>query len=206
MTRPQRCATICLLKSSPFLPAGGCVHGGLFGVRLTSDTYNIHQMIGMMQRLGIRAPILLLGGMAMTLFLEPVLALVLLAALPFVGFVVFYISRKGIPLYSQLQRAVDSMVRVVRENTSGIRVVKALSKADYEKGRFTGVNRAVAARETKASVTMAASNPLMNFFLNLGLTLVVVAGAFRVYGGETKTGPFGLSDLFYHYFKRAAVY
>lgn len=156
--------------------------------RLTSDTYNIHQMIGMMQRLGIRAPILLLGGMAMTLFLEPVLALVLLAALPFVGFVVFYISRKGIPLYSQLQRAVDSMVRVVRENTSGIRVVKALSKADYEKGRFTGVNRAVAARETKASVTMAASNPLMNFFLNLGLTLVVVAGAFRVYGGETKTG------------------
>ena len=91
----------------------------------------------------------------------------------------FYISRKGIPLYSQLQRAVDSMVRVVRENTSGIRVVKALSKADYEKGRFTGVNRAVAARETKASVTMAASNPLMNFFLNLGLTLVVVAGGFR---------------------------
>lgn len=156
--------------------------------RLTSDTYNIHQMIGMMQRMGIRAPILLLGGMAVTLFLEPVLALVLLAALPFVGFVVFYISRRGIPLYSKLQRAVDRMVRVVRENASGIRVVKALSKTDYEKERFAGVNRDVVVHETGASVTMAASNPLMNFFLNLGLTLVVVVGAFRVYGGETKAG------------------
>lgn len=156
--------------------------------RLTSDTYNIHQMIGMMQRLGIRAPILLLGGIAITLFLEPVLTLVLLAVLPFVAFVVFHISRKGIPLYTQLQRSVDRMVRVVRENASGIRVIKALSKTDYEKNRFSRVNGEVVERETKASVTMAASNPLMNLFLNAGLTLVVVAGAFRVYGGQTQTG------------------
>ena len=156
--------------------------------RLTSDTYNIHQMIGMMQRLGIRAPILLLGGIAITLFLEPELTLVLLAVLPFVAFVVFHISRKGIPLYTQLQKSVDRMVRVVRENASGIRVIKALSKTDYEKNRFSRVNGEVVERETKASVTMAASNPLMNLFLNAGLTLVVVAGAFRVYGGQTQTG------------------
>lgn len=156
--------------------------------RLTSDTYNIHQMIGMMQRLGIRAPILLLGGIAITLFLEPVLTLVLLAVLPFVAFVVFHISRKGIPLYTQLQKSVDRMVRVVRENASGIRVIKALSKTDYEKNHFSRVNGEVVERETKASVTMAASNPLMNLFLNAGLTLVVVAGAFRVYGGQTQTG------------------
>lgn len=156
--------------------------------RLTSDTYNIHQMICMMQRLGIRAPILLLGGIAITLFLEPILTLVMLATLPFVGFIVFYISRKGIPLYTGLQRAVDRMVRVVRENASGIRVIKALSKTDYEKERFTNVNQEVVAKETQASVKMAISNPLMNFFLNLGLTLVVVVGAFRVYGGATKAG------------------
>lgn len=156
--------------------------------RLTSDTYNIHQMIGMMQRLGIRAPILLLGGITMTMFLEPVLTLVLLAVLPFVAFVVFYISRKGIPLYTKLQKSVDQMVRVVRENASGIRVIKALSKTQYEKERFRKVNQEVVQKETKASVTMAASNPLMNLFLNTGLTLVVVVGAFRVYGGQTKAG------------------
>ncbi len=156
--------------------------------RLTSDTYNIHQMIGMMQRLGIRAPILLLGGITMTMFMEPVLTLVLLAVLPFVAVTVFYISKKGIPLYTQLQQAVDRMTRVVRENASGIRVIKALSKTEYEKERFKAANRNIVEKETKANVTMAASNPLMNLFLNTGLTLVVVAGAFRVYGGKTQTG------------------
>ena len=156
--------------------------------RLTSDTYNIHQMIGMMQRLGVRAPILLLGGITLTMFLDPIITLVLLAVLPFVGIVVFYISKKGIPLYMQLQKSIDKMVRIVRENASGIRVIKALSKTEYEKRRFSDVNSEVVKMETKASVTMAASNPLMNLFLNAGLTLVVVAGAFRVYHGHTKTG------------------
>ncbi len=156
--------------------------------RLTSDTYNIHQMIGMMQRLGIRAPILLLGGITMSMFLDPVLTLVLLAVLPFVAVTVFSISRRGIPLYTKLQRAVDRMVRVVRENASGIRVIKALSKTEYEKKRFQDANQNIVDRETKASVTMAASQPLMNLFLNTGLTLVVVAGAFRVNTGKSQTG------------------
>ncbi len=156
--------------------------------RLTSDTYNIHQMIGMMQRLGVRAPILLLGGILVTLTLEPVLTLVLLAVLPLLGFVIWHISKKGIPLYGQLQRAVDRLVRSVREKASGIRVIKALSKEDYEKKRFAAVNREVVERETRAAVTMAASNPLMNLFLNLGLTLVIVVGAYRVNGGLTQPG------------------
>ena len=61
--------------------------------RLTTDTYNIHQMIGMMQRLGVRAPILLLGGIFVTLTLEPVLSLVLLAVLPLKGLLGFAVSR-----------------------------------------------------------------------------------------------------------------
>lgn len=80
------------------------------------------------------------------------------------------------------------MVRVVRENASGIRVVKALSKTVYEKNRFYNVNEEVVKNDTRAAVTMAASNPLMNLFLNTGLTLVVVVGAFRVYDGHTQTG------------------
>lgn len=156
--------------------------------RLTSDTYNIHQMIGMMQRLGVRAPILLLGGVLVTLTLEPVLTLVLLAVLPLIGFVIWRISKKGIPLYGELQKAVDRLIRSVREKASGIRVIKALSKEAYEKERFATVNQEVVDRETHAAVTMAASNPLMNLFLNLGLTLVIVAGAYRVNDGLTQPG------------------
>lgn len=156
--------------------------------RLTTDTYNIHQMIGMMQRLGVRAPILLLGGVLVTLTLDPILCLVLVSTMPFIGFLIYYISKKGIPLYVYLQRGVDAMVRTVRENIAGIRVIKALSKTDYEKDRFAGVNAEVVRRETKAATTMALTNPLMNLFLNLGLTAVIFVGAILVNNGMTQPG------------------
>ena len=79
--------------------------------RLTTDTYNIHQMIGMMQRLGVRAPILLLGGVLVTLTLDPILCLVLVSTMPFIGFLIYYISKKGIPLYVYLQRGVVKTLR-----------------------------------------------------------------------------------------------
>lgn len=156
--------------------------------RLTSDTYNVHHMIGMMQRLGVRAPILLIGGIAVAATMEPVLTLVLVATLPFITVAVWGISRKGIPLYATLQQKVDRMVRVVRENAQGVRVIKALSKTDYERRHFDEVNREVVAAEKKAGITMAASNPLMNFFLNTGLTFVLLVGAFRVNQGLTQPG------------------
>ena len=156
--------------------------------RLTTDTYNIHQMIGMMQRLGIRAPILLIGGIAITMTLEPVLTWTMISVLPFIALVVWLVSRKGIPMYTDLQRGVDIMVRTVRENISGIRVIKALSKTEQEKEHFSQVNRDVVRRETKASVTMGITNPMMNLFLNVGLTLVIVVGAFRINAGKTQPG------------------
>ena len=156
--------------------------------RLTTDTYQIHQMLGMMQRIGVRAPILLVGGILVTLTLDPVLTLVLVCTLPFIAVLVYTVSKKGVPLYTHLQQGIDSMVRTVRETISGIRVIKALSKVDYEKERFAGVNAGVSARETKAGMTMALTNPLMNLFLNLGLTAVIIVGAFRVNEGLTQPG------------------
>ena len=156
--------------------------------RLTSDTYNVHQMIGMMQRLGVRAPILLIGGIFITLMLEPVLALILIAVLPLIALVIYGVSKKGIPLYTRLQQGVDAMVRTVRENVTGIRVIKALSKTDYEKERFSSVNSEVVRREKTAGITMALTNPLMNLFFNVGLTVFIIVGAFRVDSGLTQPG------------------
>lgn len=156
--------------------------------RMTTDTYNLHQMIGMMQRMGVRAPILLLGGIAVTLTLEPVLTLTLVCVLPFIALVVWRVSKKGIPLYTGLQQAVDRLVRTVRENITGIRVTKALSKTDYEKERFSQANEEVVRNEKKAGITMALTNPMMNLFLNIGLVLVILVGAFRVNSGLTQPG------------------
>ena len=156
--------------------------------RLTNDTYHIHRMIGMMQRLGVRAPILLLGGIIVTLALEPVLSLTLILMLPFITLLVYLISKKGIPLFTESQRSVDKLVRTVRENIAGIRVIKALSKTAYEKERFGKVNSEVVKNESRAAITMALTNPAMNLLLNLGLTLVIITGAYRINAGLTKSG------------------
>lgn len=156
--------------------------------RLTNDTYHIHRMIGMMQRLGVRAPILLLGGIIVTLALEPVLSLTLILMLPFITLLVYLISKKGIPLFTESQRSVDKLVRTVRENIAGIRVIKALSKTAYEKARFGKVNSEVVKNESRAGITMALTNPAMNLLLNLGLTLVIITGAYRINAGLTKSG------------------
>ncbi|MDR0642704.1 MAG: ABC transporter ATP-binding protein/permease [Treponema sp.] len=156
--------------------------------RLSSDTYNIHRMLSGMQRIGVRAPILLLGGILMTLSLDPVLTLVMVGILPFTLLVVYLVSRKGIPLYTSLQSAVDAMVRVVRENSTGVRIVKALSKGDYERRRFGEANQEMTSREWKANIIMGITNPAMFLFLNLGLVAVIIVGAFRVNAAQSQAG------------------
>lgn len=156
--------------------------------RLTSDTFHIQRMIGFMQRLGIRSPILLIGGIIMTFSLDPVLALILLAVMPCAFVVVFYVSRKGLRLYTKLQEAYDGVVRVVRENIQGIRIIKALSKTQHEYERFEGVNNDLMSFEQKSGKTMALTGPAMQIFLNLGLCAVLLLGAVRVNAGLSQAG------------------
>lgn len=156
--------------------------------RLTSDTYNVHQMLGRVQRLGVRAPILLIGGITMTMALDPVLACILLAVLPLLTLVVVVVSKKTIPMFSVLQDRVDRFVRLIREDIAGIRVIKALSKESYERERFDQANREVVDWERKATVTTSITNPVMNVLLNLGLVAVILTGAFRVNQGTSEVG------------------
>ena len=156
--------------------------------RMTTDTYNIYRMIGMMQRIGIRAPILLIGGIIVTMTRDSALSSLLVALLPFMALIVWLISKKGVPLYSALQKNVDTLTRVVRENLTGIRIIKALSKTNDEKRRFGEINETLAASETKAASVMAINSPTMQFLLNMGLVLVVWVGARRVNAGQTGPG------------------
>ena len=156
--------------------------------RLTTDTYNVNQMIGRIQRLGVRAPILLVGGIIFTMALDPVLASILLLVMPVLALVMAAVSRKGMPLYRKLQETADKFVCLVREDIAGIRVIKALSKMDYEKDKFDRVNTMVVTCERNAEQTMAVLNPAMNILLNLGLVGVILAGAYRVNAGTSEVG------------------
>lgn len=156
--------------------------------RLTTDTYNVHRMVTMMQRMGVRAPIIMVGGMVMTFMLEPMLALVFVAIMPFMFGLVYIRATKGVPLFTKVQKASDKMIGVVRENSQGIRVIKALSRTEYEKNRYSRVNTALKDMEVHANLVMAIINPFMNFFLNLGMIGVIVVGAYRVNAGLSETG------------------
>jgi len=156
--------------------------------RLTSDTYNVHHMVGMMQRLGVRAPILLVGGLLITLALDPLLTLVMFSVMPLIVLTVVIVSKRGVPLYRRSQQSGDAMVRVVREDAQGIRVIKALSRKEYEQGRYEVVNQNLVRDGLKAAANMAVSNPLINLFLNMGLVAVMFVGAIRVNNGTCQPG------------------
>ena len=156
--------------------------------RLTSDTYNVHNMIDRLQRLGIRAPMLLMGGIVVSLTLEPVLTLVLIATLPLLGAITWWSSRKGVPLFTKVQEGQDRMVRKVQENMAGARVIRALSRTQWERDAFGRVNDDLAARQRTADLTMARVGPMTSFVLNAGLGFVVLAGAYRVNAGASAPG------------------
>ncbi len=156
--------------------------------RLTSDTYNVHNMIDRMQRLGVRAPMLLVGGIIVSLSLEPVLTLVLIATLPLLALVTVWSSKKGVPLFTHVQEGQDRMVRKVQENMSGARVIRALSRTQSEQEAFGQINDNLAARQRKADLTMARVSPITSFVLNAGLAIVVLVGAYRVSSGASQPG------------------
>ena len=156
--------------------------------RITTDTYNVQNFVGRIQRLGVRAPLLLLGGIIVTLIMDSYLALVMLAVLPVIFIVVYFVSLYGVKLYVRVQRSVDGLIRVVREDAQGIRVIKALSKVEKEHRRYDEVNKKLVDDEKKASLTMGFVNPAMNLLMNLGITFVVLLGAYRVMGRQTEPG------------------
>ena len=146
--------------------------------RLTSDTYYVNQMVARTMRMGVRAPILLAGGLLFCFLLNARLALVLVAVIPVVAVPLFLITRKSVPMYLSVQKNGDRMVRTVQEDITGIRVIKALSKTEHESEKFSGIASDLASSEFRAQRVMSLTNPLTSLILNLGLVAVIVAGAF----------------------------
>ena len=156
--------------------------------RMTSDSYNVQSAMQQLQTLCVRAPMLLVGGTVMALIMDPSLAMILVALLPVLILVVLAVYLRGLPMYRQVQGRLDEVVRIMRENITGIRVVKALSKAEYEKRRFARANQDMTDSDIAAGTMMAIPSPLMQLCLNGGLALVVFTGVGRVNAGALEPG------------------
>ena len=156
--------------------------------RISSDVLSIFQFCLVTLRTGVRGPILFVGGIVITLCIEPVLSLTLILLLPLMAAIIMYISKKGTRLFKEKQKSVDKMVGKVRDTFTGIRVIKALSRTEYEKESFAKINQELSHREQVAAVTLGISPPVINIFLNLGMTGVVALGAVRVQSGHATPG------------------
>jgi len=156
--------------------------------RLTSDTYNITQMCIGCMTMGIRTPILMVGGIFVALQEDVMLTLVLLVAIPLVTFVAIRGNRIAVPKFRARQAASDVMVRTVQENVTGIRVIKALSKTEHEKKRFDGVNSDLAHKTMDATLVSAKKSNTNIFILNTMQAVMILVGALRVNAGLMTAG------------------
>ena len=156
--------------------------------RLTSDSYNINNLIVRIQRIGVRAPILLIGGIFSMMTMDVPLSLILIALLPLIAAVIFFVTKKSVPLHRKTHELQDKIVMICQENITGVRVIKALSKTDHERNRFHDAVEQRNEVSLKAQKVTGLSGPLTTLILNLGLTVLVVAGAYRVNSGGIKPG------------------
>ncbi len=153
--------------------------------RLTADSYNITSFFARIIRLGMKAPLMLIGGIVITLTIDYRLALILIAVLPLVAFTVYFITRRSVPIYNEQQKRQDEIVSRVDETASGIRVIKALSKEEYEKGKFAVSAKSLSEKEITAGKLTSLTKPINDFIFYMGLCLVIVVGAYmaKVDGG-----------------------
>ena len=145
--------------------------------RLTSDTYNVAAFFGRMQRMGMRAPMILIGGIIITFTLDVRLALIFFLVLPLVALTVYLVTKKTVPIYKKEQKILDDMVRRVDETASGIRVIKALSKVDFEKSRFDKTATNLSNEEIKAGRISSLTTPVNDLIFYFGFCIVVTIGA-----------------------------
>lgn len=153
--------------------------------RMTNDTYNIYHVIGSLQRLGIRAPILFLGGLTMSFIIDAQLSLIMLALLPVITFVVVFVFLKAQPMYREIHEQSDEVLLILRENIVGHKTIRALSMTEHEIDRFDQAVAKLVEKELKATVLMNKIRPIVDLLLNTGLVLALILGSIRVFNGYT---------------------
>ncbi len=156
--------------------------------RITNDVQQVQQLIMMTMRMFMRTPVLALGGSIMAFVLDPKLSMILLVLLPFLYLVIQYTLKKTKPIYKRLQLNLDRLTTVVRENLTGVKVIKAFGRQEYEKKRFYQRSQDVKDAELGAGMVLAVVNPLITLLMNIAVIAVVWFGGLRVNAGGMQTG------------------
>lgn len=156
--------------------------------RLTNDVNQMQQAVAMLIRLVIRAPFLAIGAIAMAMILDLKMSLIFLIAVPFLAGVIFLVMNRSIPFYRGIQKKLDKISLISRENLSGARVIRAFSKQQSEKERFRDASDDLAKTSIHVGKISALLNPATAVILNIAIIGIVWYGGQRVQIGDLSQG------------------
>lgn len=156
--------------------------------RTTNDITQVQQVLVMMLRMMIMAPMMCIGGLIMAVLQDAKLSMVFIVAIPVLAAVIFFIARKGMPLFRAMQVKLDQLNRVLREGLTGIRVVRAFNRTEHEKRRFDQANLDLTDTAIKVNQLMAAMMPIMMLLFNFSTIAIVWFGSIRIDNGEMQIG------------------
>lgn len=148
--------------------------------RLTNDVTQVQNFMHGLMRIFVKAPLICIGSLIMAVRLNPELSVILAVVVPVVALLIVWNMKVGFPRFLKVQRALDRVNQVVREYLSGVRVVKAFNRFDYETGKMEEANLEYQTRSIQVMRAMAAFNPAIMLTVNAGILTVLWVGGVRV--------------------------
>ncbi|WP_336862561.1 ABC transporter ATP-binding protein [Peribacillus frigoritolerans] len=156
--------------------------------RTTNDITQVQQVVIMMLRMVISAPIMLIGGVIMAVSMDAKLSLVIVVTMPFLIGSILLILYKGVPLFQTVQKRLDRLNLVLRENLTGIRVIRAFNRETQEKERLKKANKELTDISIKVNKIMAFMMPVMMLVMNLTVVGIIWFGGVRIDNGGMQIG------------------
>ncbi|EPR12760.1 ABC transporter ATP-binding protein [Ruminiclostridium papyrosolvens] len=156
--------------------------------RITSDVNQLQLAVAMLIRLVVRVPFLCIGGLIMAMTINLKLSVILFITMPLFALVIYFIMSRTIPLYKTVQKKLDTLSVIIRENLSGVRVIRAFAKLDKERERFSKGNREYADMSISVGKVSALLNPATTVIVNFGVATILWFGGIQVYHGTMTQG------------------
>jgi ATP-binding cassette, subfamily B, multidrug efflux pump len=156
--------------------------------RMTNDVRQLQNTIFMSLRIMLRAPLLVVGSTIMALIVDARLALVLVIVIPVLWLFLLWVLKRGWSLFERVQSRLDRVNEVMKENLSGMRLIKAYTRSEFEEGRFHSANEDLKDRTAKALRFMEIIMPLLMLVMNMALLSVLWFGSIDVAAGGAKVG------------------
>lgn len=156
--------------------------------RITNDVNQLQIAVAMLIRLVIRAPFICIGAIIMSMILDFRLSLILIAATPIFGIILYFIITRSAPLYRKYQQKLDALALVLSENLSGIRVIRAFAKRRTEKERFDASSEDLTTTAIRVSRISALLGPMTTLVVNAAIIAILWVGGIHIDGGRLSQG------------------